>query len=117
ELAIRHVERKVVDRGHLAEPLGDRAQGKCRHDQTTFARLTKRSVTSSAVPTRRICSDDTAATVGSIFHSRYCRTAIGKVIWPGAIRNSDTSMLPKLTTKLNSAAATTPGQISGSVTL
>jgi len=32
----------------------------------------------------RICSTDTAAIVGSIFHSRYCRIAIGQVwVRPG----------------------------------
>ena len=55
--------------------------------------------------------------VGSIFHSRYCRMAIGKVVRPGPTRNRLISRLPNEDTKPNSAAATTPGRMAGSVTL
>jgi hypothetical protein len=64
-----------------------------------------------------ICSAETAAMVGSIFHCRYCRIAIGRVVCPGVTNSKEISRLPKLTTKLKSAAATIPGQIRGSVTL
>ncbi len=36
-----------------------------------------------------ICTTDTAAIVGSIFHSRYWRMAMGSVVSPGATRKSE----------------------------
>jgi hypothetical protein len=53
---------------------------------------------------------------GSMRHSRYWRMAIGKVVRPGPTRNSDISRFPKEMMKPKSAAATTPGRMSGSVT-
>ena len=38
-----------------------------------------------------ICTTETAATVGSNFHSRYCSMAICNVERPGPTRNSDIS--------------------------
>src|ERR1041385_5797896 len=63
-----------------------------------------------------ICITETAATVGSIFHSRYCRIVIGSVVRPAPTRNRLISRLPNDITKPNSAPATMPGQIAGTVT-
>ena len=71
---------------------------------------------SIAVAMSPICRTDTAAIVGSIFHSKYCRIAIGKVVRPGPTMNRLISKLPNEDTKPNSAAATTPGRMAGSVT-
>ena len=58
---------------------------------------------------------DTAAMVGSIFHSRYWRMTIGNVVRPGPTRNRLISRLPNEVTKPNRAPATMPGRIDGRV--
>ena len=44
---------------------------------------------------QRSACTETAAMVGSIFHSRYCRIAIGSVVRPAPTRNRLISRLPK----------------------
>ena len=51
-----------------------------------------------------ICATATAATSGSMWYSRYCSTATGKVVTPGATRNSAISRLPNEKMKANSPA-------------
>src|SRR5690606_12807543 len=114
ELALRDVERDAVDRGRRAEPLGQPVEDDPRH-QTIRLSLTKRSLISIAVPISTICTNETAAIVGSRLNSRYCRIAIGSVVRPGPTRNSDISRFSNETMKLNSAAATMPARIIGSV--
>src|SRR5207302_10311629 len=110
------IERQVIDRLEVGIAFGDAGQLEPRHDQTTRPIRTKRSVSSMAPPMNRIGSTETAATVGSIFHSRYCRIAIGSVVRPAPTKNRLISRLPNEVTKPNSAAATMPGRIAGSVT-
>src|SRR5258708_6120919 len=115
ELAIGDVERNIIDGLEVAIALGDAGQPQARHRQTTRPMSTKRSVSSMAPPMNRICRTDTAAMVGSIFHSRYCRIAIGRVVRPGPTRNRLISRFPNEAMKLNKAAATMPGKIAGKV--
>src|SRR5688572_21282704 len=118
KLAVGHIERHIAHGVKVAIALGHILQLKTRHacSQTTRLILTKRSVISIAPPISRICSTDTAAMVGSIFHSRYCRIAMGSVVRPGPTRNRLISRLPNELTKPNMDAATMPGRIEGSVT-
>src|SRR5712664_1965877 len=115
ELAIGNVERNVIGGLEVAIALGDAGQLQARHRQTTRPMLTKRSVNSMAPPINRICRTDTAAMVGSIFHSRYWRIAIGNVVRPGPTRNKLISKFPNEAMKPNKAAATMPGIIAGKV--
>src|SRR4029077_4766707 len=115
ELAVGDVERDLIGSLEVAIALGDAAQPEACHGQTTRPILTKRSVKSMAAPMNRICSTDTAAIVGSIFHSRYCRIAIGSVVRPGPTRNRLISRFPNEAMKPNNVAATIPGKIAGRV--
>src|SRR3984957_7720107 len=116
ELAIGNIERKVVDGPEVAVGLGDAGHVQACHAQTTRPILTKRSVTSMAAAMNSICSTDTAAMVGSIFHSRYCRIAIGNVVRPEPPRNGLLQSLPQQGRKPNRLAATMPGKMAGRVT-
>src|SRR5260370_27225910 len=106
EFALGNVERNIIDGPEVAVGLGDATQPQARHRQTTRPILTKRSVSSMAPPINTICSTDTAAIVGSIFHSRYCRIAIGSVVRPGPTRNRLISRFPNEAMETNPAAAT-----------
>src|SRR6266700_7152788 len=115
ELTIGYVERNIVSGLEVAIPLGDAGQLQARHRQTTRPMLVKRSVSSMAAPISTICRTDTAAMVGSIFHSRYWRIAIGSVVRPGPTRNKLISRFPNEAMKPSKAAATMPGMMAGRV--
>ena len=117
ELPVGDVESDVADGVDIAVALGDAIDLEPCHRHTTRLILTKRSVISMTVAISKICRTETAAMVGSIFHSRYWMMAIGKVVRPGPTRNRLISRLPNEDTKPNSAAATTPGRMAGRVTL
>ena len=70
----------------------------------------------AARPTATICATATAATIGSMWYSRYCSTATGSVVTPGLVRNSAISRFSNEMTKANSAPAMMPGRIAGRVT-
>src|SRR4029079_18325350 len=115
ELPIGDIESDVPDRIDVAVALADAIdQEACPH--TTRPIVAKQSVINMTAAISAICRTDTAAMVGSIFHSRYWMMAIGKVVRPGPTRNRLISRLPNEDTKPNSAAATTPGRMAGRVT-
>ena len=83
---------------------------------TTRPSRTKRSSNSSSTAMPTVCATATAATIGSMWYSRYCSTATGSVVTPGLLRNSASSRFSNEMTKANSAPAMMPGRIAGSVT-
>src|SRR5579872_2386243 len=116
QLAGAHCEADGIDRGLVAESLGQSVECQCFGHCTTRPMRTNRSSRSSSAATATICRTATAETSGSMWYSRYCSTATGSVVTPGLVRNSASSRFSNEMTKANSAAAMMPARIAGSVT-